>query len=176
MGARRRSKLAHTVVATAQVGTILLRMGQAEDALATFERARGIISTIKNPAQRYLCDKQVLHRSAMAASHLGRYAKSRELYETILAMAEEAGDKASVADALHSLGMQYNLLKNAENASEYLQRAVAICGDADDAMIFNLQECKSTKGWWKRAWLTFARCSRRWTPLMEACYLGAAKT
>jgi len=139
-------QLAHTVVATAQVGTILLRMGQAEEALATFERARGIISTIKNPAQRYSCDKQVLHSSAMAASHLGRYEKSRELYETILAMAEAAGDKVTVADALHSLGMQYNLLKNAKKASEYLQRAMAEAGDADDTMIFNFANVQINQG------------------------------
>ena len=64
--------LANRVTATAKVASTLLRLLQAEEALAAFEGSRALICSLKDPKLRFLCNKQVLLNMGTAATCLGR--------------------------------------------------------------------------------------------------------
>ena len=138
--------LGDRAVAEAKAGTILLRMGQAEEALAVFERAREVIRTIKDPTRRSFYEKQVLQNSAVAAAHVGRHAQAKELWETVLVIAEASDDTGSLRSALMHLGVLHATLRDSEKAIEYHQRALAIAGPDSPTVLYNLAAAQLNQG------------------------------
>ena len=131
--------LANRVTATAKVASTLLRLLQAEEALAAFEGSRALICSLKDPKLRFLCNKQVLLNMGTAATCLGRAEYAQELWETLLEMAEEAQDDGAISGALKCLGTRHIALGNWGKATECLERALALSGgDNDDDVFFNL--------------------------------------